>query len=163
MIFPERPTVIGSAEWHRNLSQYMMTLQAVISQEGWSIQAVFPSTDAPSFLYTVGLYEQGFPELVIVDVPLEAGQQALGEIASHAFRTGDMPGAWSTRSGAELRALPRRSCDSKDLRLTACHQFYRRHVDVTQVLWPSETGAYPIDPEWEHGATQPVCDPYYRK
>lgn len=162
-MLPEVPPVIGSPEWNRSMSEYMMTLDALIARHGWAIHAVSPTDESRGapYCHTVGLWAQDFPELIITGLDLERAHFLLNQVASATYANGMPIARWPlTNDAYELLALEDRSCDTKDLRLGICHQFYRGHVPVTQLIWPDQNHVYPTQPEWPHGPeAQPLCDP----
>lgn len=162
-MLPDPPVPIGSDEWHKNLSRFMMSVDTLISEKGWVVQGVeVPDGTSPSFAYTIGLNVQHFPELVIVGLPIETAQTILNEIAHEMFKTGEVVDSWNLANEYVATLVHQRSCDTRDLRLGVAHQFYRGHVPVSQVVWPDEGGAYPWDSSWKHPGYQPVLDPRLR-
>jgi hypothetical protein len=164
VVVTEQPVDIGSAEWHQNLSRYMMTLQSIIDKEGWAIQGVGGGETTSPFCYTVGVHDvQDLPELMIVGVPFEVGAGVLNEIASETILKGDVPDTWQLADDYVARVVPERSCDTRNLKAGILHQYYREHVQLCQVVWPAENGAYPGDADWPYDPdVQPLLDAWSR-
>lgn len=58
--------------------------EATIRQFGWMIQhtSLDVDNDRPPYSYTIGLHDQGYPEIVIVGVPADVGQLLMQDVVT---------------------------------------------------------------------------------
>lgn len=131
-----------------------------IREHGWMVQAVFGDGEHdPPFAYTVGLTEAGLPELVLTAAPDDASAMILNAAAERmcatdgdGFTVGDEVDLGFT-AALQIGAV---SVAAVDEMLGVAVALYGDGVRALQVIWPSASGKWPNDPDWDHPHPQPV-------
>jgi hypothetical protein len=144
-------------EWR----EYRETIRAHIATHGRSIQAVGGTEqDAPGalrFLYTVGNYARGFPELLIVGTDNAAFGGVLNRLSemqiarNHAFEHEELV---SVGGNFPLRIIDTGNIGCRDYAYFARIYYDSDTVEVRQVLLPDTKGRWP---------DTPGCDAPYRE
>ncbi|MGJ6127207.1 DUF4262 domain-containing protein [Mycolicibacterium sp. Y3] len=125
--------------------------RAKIAANGWTVIAVFATAAqlGPSFAYTVGLSEQGLPELSVYGLPGRVAHSLLNEVARRmvgskcALQTGErIEGVLVDDVALVAVAMS----DARELNLV--REIYGSVAAAVQVVWPDANGLLP----WENGA-----------
>lgn len=69
------------------LGNYLAQIEALIDEFGWAVQKVDPRADGPEsagWVYTIGLEDQGRPELVITGLPGTTAMRVLNDLCQSA-------------------------------------------------------------------------------
>lgn len=135
--------------------EYLVGVEAKIAEHGWAVQGVGAGDGEPAFAYTVGLVDQGRPELVMFGLPMNVMHVLLNDLAAS-----DLPAPGSLVH--EVANMPLRldvvdpARSSEFLTVAAAHA--RGTVDAVQVVWPDREGRFPGDPGFdvELGKAQPL-------
>lgn len=124
-----------------------------IEEHGWMLQGVFATQEGETnTIYTVGLRERGFQELLVSGLPIEVGAHLLNKLAAQVLEAGFIPDVWqmseSVPVNLQAKILKGRSC-CKPFSCGVLHRYYNDHALVAQMLWPNDDGHLPGDPQWD--------------
>ncbi len=154
------PVERGSPEWWARLDAHTADIRDRIAELGFVVQSVIGTRPGQiHFAYTIGLTEQGRPELVCLG-PTAEGCALLVDDVAHQDTSGDEV----TRVGSDgvssftLQLRPVVADDSAYPLGMATRIYGHGRVTAKQILWPNDHGAYPGEPGWDdapHGA-QPL-------
>lgn len=129
-------------------------LEELIARHGVAVITVGPARDAPSFSYTVGLSDDGLPELLVLGLPAEVAQPVLNTLAARLRREGALrlnEPLTDVFAGttAVLHEVPL-ARSAPYVRVAA----HRRAgvLRVLQLIWPDAAGRFP----WQAG-----CEPSF--
>ena len=124
------------------IDEYMAEIEEKIAAHGWAVQGVGGDDEDPSFAYTVGLADQGRPELVMFGLPIQIMHGLLNDLARQ-----DLPEPGSFIS--EVANLPLRLDavvpEKAKEYLTIANRHAQRVVEAVQVVWPDREGLFPGD------------------
>jgi hypothetical protein len=138
---------------------------AIIDEHGWALQAVLDDgPGAPSFTYTIGLFDR-LPELLCVGPSPGVAGSTLNALARHLQAHPDLarpgqriqlPASEPALSTVELGAVAPCWLDLYVRQAIAHHE--RDDLEVLQVLAPDEDGRFPADPSVDRRSllSQPV-------
>ncbi len=144
-----------------DLESFIEGRKALIKEHGFTLIGVFdPEEVDPNFVYSIGLTERGWPELIFigdinpvyVEVILtdlirlweEEGKPVLGKvdgiIVNYPLRLVEVDAAEaSEKYGYQVR------------------NFYPyQDIKFVQVLWPDKQGVFPDEPGYDNERSQPV-------
>ncbi|WP_344756388.1 DUF4262 domain-containing protein [Gryllotalpicola koreensis] len=145
----------AGADW---FDEHNAPIAAMIRTHGVAIQQVSgePSRSSTSFSYTIGLFDLGQPELLVLGLPPLPAYFLLNDLARR-VRAGKRlaPGEVLTLGGWAQRFCP--EVVPNPARIVRCaNAYYRRcgvhSVPVLQLTWDDEYGRFP----WEEGYSIPT-------
>lgn len=132
---------------HPNVEEILERVADAIMRVGWFAVGVHPGPDddpTPQFTYSIGLWEYGHPEVIIVGLHPIVAHSVIGTMherieADETFRAGERVGGIIDDYDVEFRAVPP---DGRPLNLA------RRYYDVDelpalQIVWPDRDGLFP--------------------
>lgn len=64
------------------MTAYLNSVLDKIRECGWVVQGVMGSEGIPSYVYTVGLFKKGLPEVVVLGLPSGVAMHTLNDIAA---------------------------------------------------------------------------------
>ena len=145
--------------------QVVDNVRAKIAKHGYTFIGVFdPERKAPNFVYSIGLVERGWPEVLMVgNVPPAVAESILTDLVKHWVDSGGpmfglIPGMIRIRE--QLHPLQVVAIDAQyaqDHYAFQIKHFYPHiDADVVQVLWPDERGRFPNHTEYNQELTQPL-------
>jgi hypothetical protein len=141
-----------STRKRRALQQVLDRLESLIARHGVAIVSVGAARDAPAFSYTVGLSDDGLPELLVTGLPPEVAQPVLNDLAVRLRRDGALPVSEPLADvfagmPAVLQEVPFARCAAY-VRVAADRR--QGPLRVLQLIWPDAAGRFP----WEAGYDQ---------
>lgn len=129
-----------------------------IAKTGLALIASLESESTPGHIYTVGLYEMGFPEIIIVGLPPQVGHGIIRNIYIQNIANGIQ--LETSRAYCDFANLPIAFIDvdfayKKEYMLLLDNYYNDRsnEVPAIQMLWSDKNGKLP----YEHGY-DPICD-----
>jgi hypothetical protein len=135
-------------------------LLPTIDRHGWAVTAVDGDRLHAPFAYTIGLTEQGLPELVITGLRQERAHEVLQTLARHSIGVEELvPGERRNVCGSdqllEIVAVPH-----PEAHLFDAVGLYGPDVHALQLVWEDDRGRWP----WDVGfrGFQPVFGPRNR-
>lgn len=138
------------------LQKYRQRMEALIEQHGWMVQAVFPTQDDPdhvSFQYTIGLHDQGLPELLAFGLPGESGMTLLNDVANHLLVCKATGQAFVGRVEHARWPMPfyvlRAETETANEYATGAWNRSQGQASFLQVVWPDRQGRFPWHPAFE--------------
>jgi hypothetical protein len=136
-----------------------------IDRYGYTYIGVFdPEGDKPSFVYTIGLAQKDFAELVMIgDMPMHVAQQIMGAVIAQWENTGEFIGPVThvacDRDGKDMPMFLRPVDSDTVLDQYACQARQYQpdvHIRVVQLLWPDNHGVLPTEPGYNTTMRQPL-------
>lgn len=115
---------------------------------GCTVLAIAPEKGSPGFSYTVGLHEQGFPELLTIGLPAVTAHHILMSAYTRMKSSGEVP-----KDGdilADVCNSPliwKKVAPGNDMTLWAFDYYPNDEVEVMQIVWPDRAGLFP----WQDG------------
>ena len=134
-----------------HLAQFFAGVQEMITEHGWAVQYVFPTREDPvqPYAYTVGLTSFGRPELVVVGLPTDVAGVVLNRAARQHITDPIAPGD-TLRPGLSVSLRAEAVAASvRDRCAGVARHLYGDEVTLVQLLWPSNTGRWPDQPDWD--------------
>jgi hypothetical protein len=150
-------------------SQHMLHIATLIASHGHAVIPIgyggcsVPGCCGPAlkhpWTYTVGLVEQGHPEIVLLGLDPHSAQHGINWVAAEAKQGRPVPldrPKTVDGVGIKLIEVPGRWLATDLNRMAMWFNHYRpghasvRHPDVCQLLWADAQGRFPDDP---------LCDP----
>ncbi len=152
------------------VDQHATWMRNTVHRLGWAIQYVAgeecsrpgcdcPPGDGPPFVYTVGLFGLGHPELLILGAPPETAAAVLNDLGER-VRAGEalLPGQLITFHDWPHRIIPESVPNPGDIVFSA-NDFYRQpdkhSVPVLQLTYDDTEGRFP----WDDGYAAPEMQP----
>lgn len=142
--------------------------EALIRQHGWMVQSVFPTQEmpGPSFAYTIGLHDQGVPEVLVIGLPAPVGHQLLNDVAQLLVdaRKAKQPlpqgRVTHPRWPMAFYLLPTTGQAASEWATGALNRSAGQ-AEFLQVCWPDTHGRLPWEPRFERKFVQiqPVLGP----
>ncbi|MEJ6002533.1 DUF4262 domain-containing protein [Paucibacter soli] len=129
--------------------------ERLIKEVGWYVQSVAPvaGEEGCAFNYSVGLYDKGLPEILVLGLPLQVGHELINDVARYLIAQKAM----GSKLAGEVR-LPRwptsfvlLAADPAQVGEYAYCAVSRSQgaAQFLQIVWPDKEGRFP----WAHGAT----------
>ena len=135
-------------------------LLPTIDRHGWAVTAVDGDRVHAPFAYTIGLTEQGLPELVITGLPQAGAHAVLQSVAQHCLEEERLvPGTQPTVDGVEI-GLEVVAVPHPEAHLFDAVSLYGTETRALQLVWQDARGRWP----WDVGfrGFQPVYGPRNR-
>jgi hypothetical protein len=144
------------SEFNRNVNDLMREVRVNIANYGWHATGVFQSegNDDPEwspFLYTTGLTDRGWPELVMYGLDAHSMHGVVKNVIDHCIVTDEAP-----RAGMQLNeilgsGLPLRLRGVLDGEFGITEEYYKLKAldgeaaepEYLQVVWPDAEGTFP--------------------
>ena len=122
-------------------------VRADIAAHGWHVVKVMGDADAPGWAYTIGLVEQGHPEISIFGMELAPMHQTLNHLgalvgAGRRFEAGEHDGVFEGLPCA-VRPVARRWYDV--FFGNAAWHYRSAAFELVQCFWPDAAGRFPWD------------------
>lgn len=135
-------------------------LLPTIDRYGWAVTAVDGDRLHAPFAYTIGLTEQGVPELVITGLPQDGAYAVLQDVVQHCLAEerlvpGTQPRLEGIEMGLEVVEMPHPGAHLFD-----AVSLYGKETRALQLVWQDARGRWP----WDVGfrGFQPVFGPRNR-
>lgn len=136
------------------LDDYFDVVRAIIRDRGWAVQ--FVEDDRP-FAYTIGLRDNGFPELLITGLPPQTSARVLNSIAHQMIEdvVVPQPAMHIDHRGEFLLEVV--EVDHPDIHLPFAVALADGPIRALQLVWTDDRRHWPWDRGWAHGRRrQPV-------
>ena len=139
---------------HATVEDYLDRLRDIITERRWAVQ--FIEGDRP-FAYTIGLHDNGLPELLVAGLPPQTAKRLLNSIAHHILD-----------GGARLQPAMHLDCqgeflievvemDHPDVHLKFAMALIDEPFRALQLVWTDDPRHWPWDRGWSQGRrSQPV-------
>jgi len=130
-------------------------LRRAVAEHGWVLVTEPAGRGRPAVASTVGLTENGTPELVVLGLPEDVGGALLHEVVERhlaGFDDGDGVPLPDLLDGAPPTLLP---VHGPVAGLPAC-ELYGARVRLRQLVWPDDEGRLPWHPGFAHPDLQPL-------
>ena len=136
------------------MQEWLEIIRATVEKNGWAVQ--FVEDDRTPFAYTIGLHEQGLPELLVTGMPPQRATQALNSVAQYLVDGGRPVAGELILIGGEL-GLQVVQVDHPDAHLNVAVALYGPGLRALQLVWPDDRGHRPWCPEFSNRQVrQPV-------
>jgi hypothetical protein len=119
-------------------------VQGAIARRGFGIVSVMGSARSPEFSYTVGLTEQGLPELVVLAVRPAEAVRLLDVWADYLREKSVVLPGETLESGPWL--LEAVAVERPEEHLLVAHHLYGERLRALQLVWADDAGRWPWDP-----------------
>lgn len=137
--------------------QYLNTIRSMIQKSGQAVQAV---TGEIPFAYTIGNYERGLPELLVIGVAIEPVHQLLNELGRKMRDSGQpiVDGQLLDTGGrVKIKAIRANRMAHEHYTLMVGRVYETDDYEVMQILIPDLDGNFPGDENCDPAfAAQPV-------
>lgn len=145
-----------------NEQEYFFKLRELIKIHGFTLIGVFDDVgNDPSFVYSIGLTEMGWPELLLIgDINPMFLEIIMTEVVDHFRKVGSVvPGdiGGIITGGYDLRVIEVDSAVAGAKYGCQVKNFYPgRDIKFMQVLWPDKAGVFPNEEGYDNERPQPV-------
>lgn len=127
-------------------SDYLEHVRELIACHGWAVQGVQRDRGRPPLAYTVGLTENGKPELVVTGLPLGRAMLLLNDVASHVLHAeAPLPGEQVPLRGGPVIEIVEVTEPAAHMMVAA--EFYGPSIRALQLVHADDRGHWP----WEVG------------
>lgn len=130
--------------------------EAKIASHGHMVVGVFGDEDSPTFAYTIGLQQRGWPELILMGVRYEYAGVILNSAVQHYAALEKSPAAGDLLETLGNWPMFVGQVTPEKVREYLCQAVYRadrRGEDAPEALhliFPDRRGCWPTDPEYDH-------------
>lgn len=135
-----------------SIEEYKKQLEAIIRKHGFVVQHIGADYEKmlPPYSYTIGLADDGLPELCVFGIPGESAQVIVNELARRLKKEGSLPTDQPLNEVLEgfkcvLHALTHEQL--APYLLGAVTRQHPRPIHGIQIIWPDPSGTFP----WEAG------------
>ncbi len=135
-----------------SLEQYAKKLEEIIRKHGYVVQHVLPDYEkmAPPCSYTIGLADEGLPELFVFGLPGESAQVIVNTLAKRLRKEGKLPTDQPLDEVFEGAKCVLHEVTQEQLGSHLPGARARQHpkpIRAIQIVWPDPAGLFP----WETG------------
>jgi hypothetical protein len=127
------------------------TMERNITTTGVHFMGVFGDQESPSFCYSVGLADRGWPELIAVGLPLEAAHVVLNDLVSWYAKAERRPAVGDCNTDVANLPLRLGSVGPVALHEYCAQAVYRQErvggppPTALQMVIPDSDGNFPLD------------------
>ena len=144
--------------------KYMLNMEELILQYGHMVQGVFPTEDAPgpSFAYSVGLQDAGWPELIMVGVNINTATVIINDTIRLYRAAEKKPTAGDCVEEVGNFPLYLATVSNSALHEYLCQAVHRAErmgkpePAALQIVIPDRAGVFPWQPGYDHAYMDPA-------
>lgn len=132
------------------IRNYRQRMEDIIERCGFMVQSVFPTADDPEGLpysYTIGLHDQGLPELVVIGLPGDVGLTLLNDVAAYLKEKrksgGDSTGEFTSPAWPVSFHIIDAATAAAEEFATGARRRSTGAAKYLQVIWPDKNGQFP--------------------
>ncbi|BBX66608.1 hypothetical protein MPSYJ_00690 [Mycolicibacterium psychrotolerans] len=139
----------------KTTDDYLDVLRETIKDQRWAVQ--FVESDNRPFAYTVGLHENGLPELVVTGMRAQTSAKLLNVIGEQMVDEGMVLQPAEHIDCGRRYLLEVVEVEHPDVHLKFALGLYGSTIRALQLVWADDAGRWPWDRGWGHGRRrQPV-------
>lgn len=133
-----------------------------VQEYGHAVQGVFGTETDPSFGYTIGLQDAGWPELIIVGLGYPNSGILLNDVVAHYRKLERAPAAGDVLTELGNWPLAVAPCGSAAVGEYLCRAGYRAErrgmpaPTALQLIYPDREGRWPTDADYDHDYMDPL-------
>lgn len=138
-------------------------IKANIKKAGWHAMAVFGTPTESEFLYTIGLTERGWPELLVAGMPHRTAYSFVYDLVK---RMPIADGTVITDLAVDdypmtMRMIPEAGLDRLHREyVIQADEYYGKPVQVMQLVWSDRKRLFPWQPGSETMLHKTQCGPF---
>jgi hypothetical protein len=153
--------MLSPEEQELRRTAYLIRMEEMVAQHGHMIQGVFGTDTEPGFVYTIGLQDAGWPELIGVGIPYETGGLILNDLVQLCRKRERAPQLGEEFDQVSNLPLRLAACGEWAVHDYLCQAVYRSErmerpaPTALQAIFSDKNGRFPEHPHYDHAYMDP--------